>query len=113
MIRTPKILLAAALSLTIGAATATTYANSLLLTPSKTQLEWQGWTITINRLAFEKTIKQSHGDARIPDSDSEFVYLDLTVKNSSHQGQSFVPQNDVKIMVGEDAFRCRRYRFQL
>jgi hypothetical protein len=28
----------------------------------------------------------------------------VTVKNSSHRGQGFVPQNEVKIIVGDDAF---------
>lgn len=97
-------ILMAALGIAISAVADTTYANSFLLTPSKTQLKWKDWNITINRLVFSKSVNQGHGDARVADPDSEFVYLDVTVKNSSHNGQSFVPQNELKIIIGEDAF---------
>jgi hypothetical protein len=97
-------ILTAALTMTISAVAATSYANSFLLTPSQTQLAWQGWNITISHLAFSKTIKQGHGEPLVADSDSAFVYLDVTVKNASHGGQSFVPRNDVKIIIGDDAF---------
>jgi hypothetical protein len=46
----------AAPCLTMSALGSTTYANCLLLTPSRTQFEWQGWTMTIQHLAFKKAV---------------------------------------------------------
>jgi hypothetical protein len=74
------------------------------LRPSQTELEWDGWDITITRLTFANSIKQSFGDPKTADSDSEFVYLSMTVRNSSHKGQSFIPQNNLKIVIDDNSF---------
>jgi hypothetical protein len=44
----------------------------------------------------QNSITQSFSEPKTADSDSEFVYLRLTVTNSSHERQSFIPQNNLK-----------------
>jgi TonB-like protein len=94
------VFLTAALGLIITALTGQTQE----LQPSKTELGWHGWDITINRLNFTNSVKQSFGEPRTADSDSEFVFLSMTVKNSSHEGQNFIPQNNLKIVIGDNTF---------
>jgi hypothetical protein len=93
-------LLTAALGLVIG----TLVGQAQELQPSKTELGWQGWDITINRLIFTNSVKQSFGARKTADSDSEFVYLSMTVRNASHEGQSFIPQNNLKIVIDDNTF---------
>jgi hypothetical protein len=64
---------------------------------------WNDWAIKINKISFSNSVTPSFS-AKQPDADSVFVYLDLTVKNTSPRGSAFVPQNAVKIIIGKDAF---------
>src|SRR5271166_6972754 len=73
------------------------------LTPAQTQFVWDKWEIKIDTLQFQGSIGESDDEER-PASDSEFVYLHLTVKNSDNHGKDFIPQNDVKIVIGENEF---------
>jgi hypothetical protein len=70
----------------------------------QTQLQWDGWDVSITRLAFTTSVKESYGGPKTADSDSVFVDLCMTVRNSSHEGQSFVPQNKVKIVIDDNSF---------
>ena len=90
----------AALGLIISALTA----QAQELRPAQTQLEWDGWDVTITRLTFTNSVKRSFGERKTADSDSEFVDLCLTVRNSSHKGQSFIPQNSLKVVIGDNSF---------
>jgi hypothetical protein len=74
------------------------------LAPVQTQLQWNGWNVEIHAIQFTDKITRSYGSPKMPDADSEFVYLKLTVKNSSHKGQGFIPQNALKIVIGNNAF---------
>jgi hypothetical protein len=60
--------------------------------------------VVSTRLTFTNSIKQSFGEPKTADSDSESVYLRLTVTNSSHEGRSFIPQNNLKIIIGDNSF---------
>jgi hypothetical protein len=57
-------------------------------------LEWNDWSVKINHLDLKG----------YDNADSIFVYLDMTVTNMSHKGSSFIPQNILKIIVGENEF---------
>jgi hypothetical protein len=89
----------ATVGLMIGAITA----QAQELRPGQTQLHWNGWDVSITRLAFTTSVK-SYGEPKTADSDSVFVDLCMTVRNSSHEGQSFVPQNKLKIVIGDNNF---------
>jgi hypothetical protein len=70
----------------------TTYANSLLLTPSRTQFEWQGWTITIQHLAFKKAVKQNYGAVALPlIARLVFTVSRLTSDTCTRQGSNLQP----------------------
>jgi hypothetical protein len=66
-------------------------------------LEWTGWRVKINRLEFTDSVTR-YGEKKNADADSIFVYMDLTVTNISHRGSTFVPQNTLKKIVGDNAF---------
>lgn len=74
------------------------------LEPSRTQFQWDGWDIKINRMGFTDKIKESFGESKTASKDSEFLYVDLTVKNSNHEGLPFAPEAVLKIIVGDNAF---------
>jgi hypothetical protein len=88
----------------VGLAMCAITAQAQDLRPAQTQLQWDGWDVTITNLAFTTSVKQSFGEPLTADSDSVFVDLSLTVKNSSHEGQSFVPQNKLKIVIAGNSF---------
>jgi hypothetical protein len=72
------------------------------LTPLRTELNWAGWAIKINQIYFTDTVEAFRRE--IADEDSVFVYLDLTVQNNSNEGARFIPQNDLKIAIGDKVF---------
>lgn len=88
----------------LGVSSSAITAQAQELRPSQTQLEWDGWNVTVTRLTLANSIRQSFGEPKTADSDSEFVYLRMTVTNSSHEGQSFIPQNNLKIIIGDNSF---------
>ena len=49
---------------TLGLIVTAIVAQAQRLRPSQTQLEWDGWDITITRLTFANAIKQSFGDPK-------------------------------------------------
>ena len=67
------------------------------------ELEWTDWGVKINHLEFTDTVTR-YGAEKQADADSTFVYMDLTVTNISHKGSTFIPQNTLKIIVGDNAF---------
>jgi hypothetical protein len=79
------------------------FARAQDLTPDQTQFQWDHWEIKINSLELATSVTRFK-EATAPADDSLFVVLRLTVKNSDHYGKTFVPQNDIKIVIGEDAF---------
>jgi hypothetical protein len=83
----------------VASLTVVTHAQAQGLQPAQTQLQWEGWDIKINELVFSDAVGSKTAGA-----DSTFVKLGLTVQNISHKGQAFIPQNDLKIIIGEDAF---------
>jgi hypothetical protein len=64
---------------------------------------WNDWDIQIEDMFFTDTIKTAFG-SKTANNDSEFVFLRFTVTNSSHEGESFIPQNDLKIILGDNVF---------
>ena len=66
-------------------------------------LKWTDWEVKINHLEFTDSVTRYH-EQKKADADSIFVYMDLTVTNISHKGSSFIPQNTLKIIVGDNAF---------
>jgi hypothetical protein len=75
-----------------------------VLTPDITELQWNGWNVKINDVYFTDSVPQVFGDPRTADTDSEFVRFSVTVTNASHEGQRFIPQNSLKIIIGDNAF---------
>jgi hypothetical protein len=67
------------------------------LTPEVTQLEWDGWSVKIDALNFSSVVEHYGTEKAGPDS--IFVCLNLTVKNDSNHGKTFVPQNALKIVI--------------
>src|ERR1700736_3095257 len=92
-------ILTAAVSLIIA-----DYTKAQDLKAEKIQFQWNGWGVKINDLAFADTVPATSYSTKTADNDSEFVYMKFTVTNSSHEGQSFIPQNDLKIIIGDNAF---------
>jgi hypothetical protein len=85
-------------------------AAGLFVAPSPAQtlsgphdLEWTDRRVKINRLEFTDSVTR-FDEKKKADADSIFVYMDLTVTNISHKGNTFVPQNTLKIIVGDNAF---------
>jgi hypothetical protein len=93
-------LLTASLGLIISAITG----QAQELRPSKAELGWHGWDIRIDRMTFTNSVRQSFGELTTASSDSKFVYLSMTVRNSSHEGQNFIPQNNLKIVIDDNTF---------
>ena len=89
MVRKTLLLLAAIANLAIAS-----YVDAQELEPAQTELQWNGWDIKITDIRL-------HTPAA---GDSEFVILGLFVTNLKHEGQSFSPSNDCKLIIGEDAF---------
>jgi hypothetical protein len=58
-------------------------ASAQELRPNSTQLQWNGWNVTIKSLSFVSSVKGSFGDSRTPDPDSEFVDLGGARRHSS------------------------------
>lgn len=73
------------------------------LSPAQTQFTWDKWDVKIDTVQFQDSIQESRTEKR-PDSDSEFVYLKLTVKNADNHGKDFIPQNNLKVVIGENEF---------
>ncbi len=67
------------------------------------ELKWTGWGVKINHLEFTDTVTR-YGVEKHPDADSTFVYMDLTVTNLGHKGSTFIPQNTLKIIIGDNEF---------
>jgi hypothetical protein len=89
MISKSLLILAAIVSLTMA-----NYAHGQELQPAQTQLQWNGWDIEITDIKLETAAA----------GDSESFILGLIVTNLSHEGRSFSPPNDCKLIIGEDAF---------
>jgi tetratricopeptide (TPR) repeat protein len=73
------------------------------LMPSASEFQWEGWDIKIVGLNFTDGIKTPFGEKRAQE-DSVFVYLSLMVKNNSDHGNPFIPQNNLKIIAGDNTF---------
>jgi hypothetical protein len=80
------------------------FAQAQTLKPEKTQLFWDSWNIQIKDLYFTDSVKKILGGLTVADSDSEFVYLKFTIKNSSHEGKTFIPSGVFKIVIGDNAY---------
>jgi hypothetical protein len=66
-------------------------------------LHWDDWGIIIDELKFTTSVTR-YGQEEEAGSSSIFVYLELYVSNRSHKGKSFIPQNTLKIIVGDNEF---------
>jgi hypothetical protein len=73
------------------------------LMPSASEFQWEGWDIKIVALYFTDGITTPFGEKRSQE-DSVFVYLSLMVKNNSDHGNPFIPQNNLKILAGDNTF---------
>jgi hypothetical protein len=70
--------------------------TEIILQPSSKEFDWEGWHVKIMRLY----LFTGEGE----DSDSYYIGLQLSVTNNNHQGETFVPQNEVKLVIGENAY---------
>jgi hypothetical protein len=66
-------------------------------------LEWTNWQIKINHLEFTNYVTRYTGEQKAA-ADSIFVYMEMTVTNIGHKGNTFVPQNTLKIVKGGNEF---------
>jgi hypothetical protein len=95
MFKHSLLILTALCSLTI--ATMTAQAD---LVPDKTQLTWNSWDIKVRNIFVSKSVDQIQQVSAA--DDTVFVVLALTVQNNSHEGARFIPQNAIKIVIGDD-----------
>jgi hypothetical protein len=79
------------------------YAKAQDLKADRTQFQWNGWDVQLEDMFFTDTIKTAFG-RETADDNSEFVYCKFTVTNSSHEGRIFSPQNNLKIVIGDNNF---------
>jgi hypothetical protein len=49
-------------------------------------------------------VNRGYGRDETADQASIFVVLSLVVQNNGHSGEAFIPQNDLKIVIGDNAF---------
>jgi tetratricopeptide (TPR) repeat protein len=73
------------------------------LIPAALELQWEGWDVKITGLYLTDNVKTYYGEKTSQD-DSIFVCLGLTVKNNNNHGESFIPQNNLKIIIGNNTF---------
>ena len=73
------------------------------LIPAALELQWEGWDVKITSLYLTDNVKTYYGEKTSQD-DSIFVCLGLTVKNNNNHGESFIPQNNLKIIIGNNTF---------
>jgi hypothetical protein len=69
------------------------------LTASEKEFSWDGWDVKINNVLFSQNV-----NGQIASLDTVYVILSMTVTNTSNDGQSFVLQNRIKLMIGDKAF---------
>src|SRR6516164_8367299 len=69
------------------------------LTPAQTQFSWDEWGVSIKGLSVTDRVPKTFGP-ETADGDSIFVVLNLVVQNNSHSGKAFIPQNDLKLVIG-------------
>lgn len=74
-----------------------TYGQELILTANRDTLSWNGWDIQIRSLCFTTFSKDNDVD------DNVVVFLYLLVKNNTQHGEAFIPQHDLKIIIGDKA----------
>ena len=67
----------------------------------KTTFTWNGWSVTTTAVYFADS-----ADRVSAGPDSVMVHLRLTVQNISNHGQTFIPQNAIKIVIGENKFHA-------
>jgi hypothetical protein len=70
-------------------------------TPSNFQ--WDHWDIKINSIGLVRSVTRFK-EATAPANDSLFAVLQLALKNGDNYAKTFVPQNDIKIVIGENSF---------
>jgi hypothetical protein len=73
------------------------------LAPSQTEFDWGGWHIKVTKLVLSSAFQDSFS-VHSAESDSIFVVLGLAVTNTSTKGDSFIPQNTIKIGIGSNEF---------
>jgi hypothetical protein len=77
-------------------------AQNKTLTPEVRQLQWDGWLVKIDELNFKSSIERFGLEKAGPDS--IFVRLAMTVQNNKNHGETFVPQNALKILIGGNEY---------
>jgi hypothetical protein len=77
-------------------------AQNKTLTPEVTQLQWDGWLVKIDDLQFSSSIE--HYGVKKAGADSIFVHLSMTVRNNKNHGETFIPQNALKIVIGGNEY---------
>jgi hypothetical protein len=72
------------------------------LTPEVRQLQWDGWLVKIDELNFNSPVE--HYGIEKAGPDSIFVRLAMTVQNNKNHGDTFIPQNALKIVIGGNEY---------
>ncbi len=80
------------------------------LTPDQPEFDWNGWHIKIGKIYMTATEPREFGqvdqeqEQSHSHEESVFIAVSMTVKNSSRDGQPFIPQNTLKIELGGNHF---------
>jgi hypothetical protein len=74
-----------------------------ILTADQCMLIWGGWGIRILSLYFLTDLTDGLQHVHCA-SDTIFIHLGFTVRNDNDIGQAFIPQNIIKIVIGDNAF---------
>jgi hypothetical protein len=92
------LLLTALAGLTVAA-----YGQEQILTANQDILAWDGWDIHIGSLYFITDLTDGLQHVYCA-KDTIFIHFGFSVKNNTHNGEAFIPQNNIKIVIGDNAF---------
>jgi hypothetical protein len=66
---------------------------------------WDHWDVRILDLSFRtRTSSGVMEQQEVASSDVIFVYVNMEVRNISHEGRAFIPQNSIKLILGANSY---------
>jgi hypothetical protein len=81
----------------------TSYGQEQILTADQDNLNWDGWDVHIGALFFLTDLSDGLQQVYCA-KDTIFIHLGFSVKNNNYDGEAFIPQNSIKIVIGDNAF---------
>jgi hypothetical protein len=75
-------------------------------TPAEKEFDWEGFHIKIVQMTLASSICTNGplDEWRRADQGSVFIELVLAVTNTGNRGVGFIPQNDIKLVIGSNEF---------